>query len=138
MIKFIYFCNILKEAYRHKKLQFICYNPNKMIINFLNLLVKEGYILFYETIIINNSDSKQENNSIRIYLKYLDLENNKSVINHFKLFCKPSVHLHLSYTEICKLPVYTGKAIFSTTSGLLTERECRKFRIGGELLCYIN
>lgn len=51
------------------------------------------------------------------------------------LGCK---EISLSCRDISKLQLKTTTVVLSTTKGVLTGRECLKFRLGGNLLCMLS
>lgn len=93
------------------------------------LLLEYRYIQNY----INIDDGKQ--GIIRIYLKYDEEE--KSIISALKRVSKPGLRKYVNANEIPRVLNNLGIVILSTSKGIVTDREARKFGIGGEVLCYI-
>jgi len=93
------------------------------------LLLEYRYIQNY----INIDDGKQ--GIIRVYLKYDEEEN--SVISALKRVSKPGLRKYVNANEIPRVLNNLGIAILSTSKGVVTDREARKFGVGGEVLCYI-
>ncbi|MBI5558289.1 MAG: 30S ribosomal protein S8 [Deltaproteobacteria bacterium] len=93
------------------------------------ILKKEGYISDYQVI----TDSKQ--GILKIGLKYD--QNRNSVISGLKSVSKPGCRVYVKSDAIPKVMSGLGIAIISTSTGILTDREARKARIGGELLCTV-
>jgi len=93
------------------------------------ILLEYRYIQNY----LNIDDGKQ--GMIRIYLKYD--ENEKSIISSIKRVSKPGLRKYVAATEIPRVLNNLGIAILSTSRGVVTDREARKFGVGGEVLCYI-
>ena len=93
------------------------------------LLMEYRYIQNY----INIDDGKQ--GIIRIYLKYDEEEN--SVISALKRVSKPGLRKYVNANEIPRVLNNLGIAILSTSKGVVTDREARRFGVGGEVLCYI-
>ncbi len=71
---------------------------------------------------------------IRIKLKYGE---KKSVINNIREISKPGLRVYVNNGQIPRVFGGLGMAIITTSKGLLTDDECRKQKIGGEVLCYI-
>lgn len=71
---------------------------------------------------------------IEINLKY---EDNKPVILGSEIISKPGQRIYWSSTEIEKVRNGYGIAIMSTSKGLMTNKEARKQKIGGEAICRI-
>jgi small subunit ribosomal protein S8 len=62
-------------------------------------------------------------------------ENGVPIIDGVKRVSKPSCRVYAGYDEIPKVLNGYGVNIISTSKGLLTDREARKLRVGGEILC---
>lgn len=95
----------------------------------VKILVAEGYITSYEV----TNETKFPN--LRVTLRY-DLKR-KPLITHISRVSKPGLRVYKPVTEL--KPVRSGLAtrIVSTSQGLMTDREARKRRIGGEVLCEV-
>ena len=94
------------------------------------ILAEEGFVRNYRLL----EDGKQ--GILRVYLKYGDTKKQK-VITNLRRVSKPGRRI---YAKTDKLPrVYggLGVAILSTSSGLKTTPQCRREKIGGEVLCYV-
>ncbi len=102
---------------------------SKMKLSITKILKDEGYIRHYKFI----KDNKQ--GIIRIHLKYD--ENRRAAITGVKRISKPGRRVYVGYDNIPRILNGLGIALLSTSQGILTDREARKRRIGGELLCAI-
>ena len=94
-----------------------------------DILLREGYIKNVELI----EDNKQ--NVLRITLKYSD--EGEKVISGIKRISKPGLRVYAKAGDVPKVLGGLGTAIISTSKGLLTDKECRKEGIGGEVVCYV-
>ncbi len=74
--------------------------------------------------------------SIRIFLKYVP-QSGESVIHELKRVSKPGRRLYVGVDELPRVKNNMGIAILSTSKGIITEREARRQRVGGEVLCYV-
>ena len=95
----------------------------------LAVLKREGYIEEYKEV---EGDGHA---LIRVYLKYSRL--GESVIQEIKRVSRPGLRV---YRDVGKLePVLRGIGItvVSTSKGVLSDRECRKEHVGGEVLCTV-
>jgi ribosomal protein S8 len=101
---------------------------NKVSIPFLITLYKHGIIQNF--ILLNNWRNKQKI-KILIYLRYFF---NKSVCKNLKFFSKPSLFTFLPYADICLLYDKKHTLFLSTSSGILTNLECKIKKIGGVAL----
>ena len=73
--------------------------------------------------------------SIKITLKYGP--NNERVINGIKRISKPGLRIYAGYEDLPKVLNGLGIAIVSTSKGLMTDRQARAEKIGGEVLAYV-
>jgi small subunit ribosomal protein S8 len=110
------------------KRNFIYQTRKKICENFLKILWDEGFITGYTI------DSK-EPNKLKIFLKY---KNGRPVINSIKLITKPSKRVFWSVKQIWKIDSSKNFIIFSTSKGLKSLVDCKKFKIGGEPFITIN
>ncbi len=94
-----------------------------------DILKQEGYIRDYELI----EDGKQ--GVLRIHLKYG--ANRERVISGLKRISRPGLRVYAGYDELPRVLGGLGIAIISTSRGVMTEKQAREQRIGGEVLCYV-
>lgn len=84
---------------------------------------------------------RKEKRTIEIVLKYQvdeDSPNRKNpTIDGLKRISKPGKRIYIGYKEIKQVRNGYGMAIFSTPLGLLTDKEARKKKVGGEVICEI-
>jgi small subunit ribosomal protein S8 len=88
------------------------------------LLYKEGYIGAYTT--VDNPDGPGKYSPERA-----------RVISGLKRVSKPGLRVYTSSTEIPRVYGGLGVAVLSTNKGLVTDREARRAKVGGEVLCYV-
>ncbi len=72
---------------------------------------------------------------VKIFLKYNN--DGTSVITELKKNSTPGQRLYLSYKEIMPYKNNYGIKIISTSKGLLTDKDARKQKIGGEVICSV-
>ena len=94
-----------------------------------DILVKEGYIKSYQVI----DDGKQ--GTIRATLKYG--ANKQKVLRGLKRVSKPGLRIYAGYEDMPKVMNGLGIAIVSTSKGLMTDKQARAEKIGGEVLAFI-
>jgi small subunit ribosomal protein S8 len=58
----------------------------------------------------------------------------KGTINDFKLVSKPSRHFYADYRSLRRVKQGHGLAVLTTSKGIMTDREARKQKVGGEYL----
>ncbi|MFM9332341.1 MULTISPECIES: 30S ribosomal protein S8 [Paenibacillus] len=93
------------------------------------ILKKEGFIRDAEYI----EDNKQ--GIIRVFLKYGP--NNERVISGLKRISKPGLRVYTKSTEIPRVLGGLGIAIISTSKGIMTDKDARQSKAGGEVICYV-
>ncbi len=94
-----------------------------------SLLKREKYIKNYKFI----EDRKQ--GVLRIYLRYGP--NNEKIITNLKRISRPGLRRYKGSEDVTRVFSGLGMAIVSTSKGILTDRECRKMNVGGEILCEV-
>ena len=95
------------------------------------ILFEKGYILSYKII-----DGDNAQGLLKIALKY----NSKSklpAIKEIQRVSKPGLRHYTGVEELPRVLNGLGIAIISTSKGLMTDKEARKEKIGGEVLCYV-
>jgi small subunit ribosomal protein S8 len=93
------------------------------------ILKKEGFIRDAEYI----EDNKQ--GIIRLFLKYGS--NNERVITGLKRISKPGLRVYTKAQEVPRVLGGLGIAIISTSQGMMTDKEARQTKAGGEVVCYV-
>jgi small subunit ribosomal protein S8 len=101
---------------------------SKLKKEILELLKKEGYIVGYKVVKGDVQDT------LRVTLKYLA---NDRVVKGLKRISKPGLRVYAKTNEVPKVLNGLGIAVISTSQGLMTDREARKQRVGGEILAYV-
>jgi len=78
------------------------------------------------------SDAKKV---LRVYLKYGP--EGERVIRTIDRFSKPGLRVYRSYTELRPVLDGLGIAVISTSKGVMSDRQARAQRVGGEVLCTV-
>jgi len=102
---------------------------SKMRQELARILKEEGYIKNFRVI----SDRRQ--GILRIYLKYTSKK--EKVISGIKRISKPSLKYYAKASKVPRVLGGLGVAILSTSQGIMTDKEARKRRIGGEIICHV-
>ncbi len=102
---------------------------SKLKVRLAELLKEEGFIKNFRLI----EDRKQ--GVLRVYLKYGPGQ--ERVITGLRRVSKPGRRLYVGADKIPSVLGGIGVAILSTPRGVLTDRESRRLRVGGEVLCYV-
>jgi small subunit ribosomal protein S8 len=98
-------------------------------IGLAKILKEEGFIKNFKII----KDRRQ--GVLRVFLKYND--DKTSVISGLDRVSKPSLRTYVKADEIPSVLNGLGVAIISTSKGVVTDREAKKLRVGGELICTV-
>ena len=101
---------------------------SKVKFNIAKVLEKENYINKVEKIKDNNFDI------IKINLKYNEKEPS---IRHLKRISTPGQRIYINSKEIPTVLNGYGLGIISTSKGILTDKEARYKKMGGEYICEI-
>ena len=68
----------------------------------------------------------------------LDVVLNQPIVrHHFKRISKPSRRVYVGADKIPSIRQGTGMVVLSTSKGVMTGKEARRHRLGGELLCEV-
>ncbi len=94
----------------------------------IKVLQKEGYVDSYTV------EEKDGFKNINVTLKY---NNGQSVISGLQRVSKPGLRVYSKAKNMPRVFDGMGIAVISTSKGLMTEKEARANKLGGEVLCYI-
>ncbi len=94
------------------------------------ILFDKGYILNYKL----EEDNKQ--GIIKIALKYHP-ESKKNAIKHLERVSRPGLRKYVNVDELPRVLNGLGIAILSTSKGVISDKEARAQKVGGEVLCYV-
>nr|QWX89969.1 ribosomal protein S8 [Aeginetia indica]WRW10973.1 ribosomal protein S8 [Aeginetia indica] len=100
--------------------------------NIVKILLQEGFI--------ENVRKHREKNKDFLVLTLPHRSNSKSPYRNFlnlKRISRPGLRIYYNYQRIPRILGGMGIVILSTSRGIMTDREARLKRIGGEILCYI-
>jgi len=95
------------------------------------ILYEKGYILNYKFV----DDNKQ--GIIKIALKYHPVTK-LPAINKLERVSRPSIRRYCGHDNLPRVLNGLGIAILSTSKGLMTDKEAKKLKAGGEIICYIS
>uniref|UniRef100_UPI0030E3A461 ribosomal protein S8 n=1 Tax=Pachypleurum alpinum TaxID=669746 RepID=UPI0030E3A461 len=100
--------------------------------NIVKILLREGFI--------ENVRKHKETKKYFLVLTLRHRRNRKSSYINFlnlKRISRPGLRIYSNYQRIPRILGGMGIVIISTSRGIMTDREARLERIGGEVLCYI-
>ncbi|TSC87350.1 MAG: small subunit ribosomal protein S8 [Microgenomates group bacterium Gr01-1014_7] len=113
----------IKNAYLVGK-QSVSVKYSKLILNLMKLLQKEGYL----------EATSHKDREIIVTLKYNE---RKPALTDIKRVSKPSLRVYKGAAELPSVLNGLGLAVISTPKGLMTEKEARKSKVGGEVLALV-
>jgi len=102
---------------------------SKLKMEILNVLKQEGYISDFVRI----DDGVQ--GTLRVSLKYL--VNEERVVRGLKKISKPGLRVYAKTDDLPQVLNGLGIAIISTSRGIMTDRDARKNKVGGEVIAYV-
>ena len=94
------------------------------------VLFDKGYILNYKFV------EEGPQGSIKIALKY-DPVNKVNAVKKLIRVSTPGLRKYVGHKDMPRVLNGLGIAILSTSKGVMTDKEAREQKIGGEVLCYI-
>jgi small subunit ribosomal protein S8 len=95
------------------------------------VLHKEGYIAGFRV----NDPTDRPGKTLTIDMKYSP--DRQRVISGVRRVSTPGLRVYTKADRIPRVLGGLGVAVVSTSKGLMTDREARKRRMGGEVLCYV-
>jgi small subunit ribosomal protein S8 len=95
------------------------------------ILAKEGYITDFAV----EDDPERPGQKLRIVMKYTP--DRKRTISGLRRVSKPGLRVYTKATDVPRVLGGMGIAILSTNQGLMTDREARQRKVGGEILCHV-
>jgi small subunit ribosomal protein S8 len=102
---------------------------SKLKLEIVKILQREGFVKGFEII----KDPKQD--TIKVFLRYGPKR--EKVITNLKRISKPGLRVYANSENIPRVLRGLGIAILTTSQGVMTDKEARRKRIGGEVLCHV-
>ena len=96
-----------------------------------DLLRREGYIADFRA----EDNTSGVGRTLRISMKYSP--ERERVISGIKRVSKPGLRVYTKSDQVPRVLGGLGVAVLSTSQGLMTDREARQRKVGGEVLCYV-
>jgi small subunit ribosomal protein S8 len=104
---------------------------SKVKVALASLLVREGYLQDFAV----EDEADRPGHKLRIVMKYT--RDRERTISGLRRVSKPGLRVYSKATEVPRVLGGMGIAVLSTNQGLLTDREARQRRVGGEILCHV-
>lgn len=95
------------------------------------VLTREGYIEGYHVA----QATERPGRVLEINMKYT--ADRARTISGVRRISKPGLRVYLAADKLPRVLGGLGVAVLSTSQGLMTDREARRRRVGGEILCYV-
>jgi len=119
----------IRNALRTEK-QTVEIPASKVKLGIARVLKDEGYINDFRLLDVGPQGI------LRIYLKYGP--EGEMVITRIQRVSKPSRRVYRGVDDLPRVRNGLGIAVVSTSRGILSDRECRRERLGGEVLCTVE
>ncbi|HET9692327.1 MAG TPA: 30S ribosomal protein S8 [Acidimicrobiales bacterium] len=95
------------------------------------VLAKEGYITGFKV----TANDGRPGQVLEITMKYAP--DRSRTISGITRVSKPGLRVYLAADKLPRVLGGLGVAVLSTSQGLMTDREARQRRVGGEVLCHV-
>ncbi len=95
------------------------------------ILFEKGYILNYKF------EEESKPGTIKIALKYHPTSK-ASAISTLKRISSPGLRQYVNAEKLPRVLNGLGIAIVSTSKGVMTDKEARNLKVGGEVICYVS
>lgn len=98
---------------------------SKIKAGICKVLKDEGYIRSFKIVAKSKSDIK-----LKVLLK-------EKAIAGIERISRPGLRKYSAYSEMPRVMSGLGIAVLSTSAGVISSREAKKLKVGGELICYV-
>lgn len=119
----------IRNAARAKK-EKLTVPASVLTVRIAEILKEEGFIENVKPF------SEGNKNFVRIHLKFL-AGGKKPAIQGLRRISKPGLRHYVGYQDIPKVLGGLGVAILSTPKGVVSDRQARELKVGGEVLCTV-
>ncbi len=126
---------------------FVEMSATKLKAGLAKVLLEEGFILGYQTgKYVKNAETGHKEFQVveklgephvvlQVFLKYGP--DGEKVIRHIDRYSKPGRRVYQGYKDVRRVLDGLGIAILSTSKGVMSDREAKKNKVGGEILCTV-
>ena len=118
---------IIRNA-QHARKETVEFPASKLLERVVNIFKADGYVEDVRLL----KDEKQ--GVLKVYLKY---DGNKPAIMGIKRVSRPGLRVYADNGQIPRVLNGLGTAVLSTSKGVVSDREARKLKVGGEVVCYV-
>ncbi len=107
-----------------------CPSPHSKLKESIAAILKaEGYIVDYK-----DGTDDAGHKTLVVTMKYVD---NAPALTNLSRVSTPGRRLYYRYSEIPRVLNGLGICILSTSKGVLKDQDCRREKVGGELICNV-
>ena len=119
----------------------------KLKVAIAKVLLEEGFVLGYRTGLYEENaetgakDFKEVEKLgephviLQVFLKYGP--DGERVIRHIERYSKPGRRVYQPYRDVKRVLDGLGIAVLSTSKGVMSDRQAKKAKVGGEILCTV-
>lgn len=104
---------------------------SKMKLEIVRILKEEGFIANFKSLYA----SAGKRGTIRVFLKYSPTK--EAVIRDIRRISKPGLRIYRSYQDIPRARGGFAVTILSTSQGIITDKQAKEKKVGGEVLCQV-
>ena len=101
--------------------------------NIVKILFEKGYILNYK---FEEAGKNSPQGNIKIALKY-NHETKQPAIKSIQRVSRPGLRKYVGHEDLPRVLNGLGVAVVSTSQGIMTDKEARAKKIGGEVICQV-
>lgn len=102
---------------------------SKLKLEIAKVLKGQGYIQKYDLV-----DDKRHG-QIRVHLRYD--QDGKPIITGLRRVSRPGMRVYVDAKRVPRVMGGLGISVLSTSRGVLTDRDARRQRVGGEVICQV-
>jgi small subunit ribosomal protein S8 len=103
----------------------------KLKLEVVRILKEEGFVANYKTFFANGN----KRGTIRVFLKFSPEK--ESVIRGIQRVSKSGLRIYRSYRDIPRVRGGFAVTILSTPQGVITDKQAKEKKVGGEILCQV-
>lgn len=108
---------------------------DELVLPYSKFKANLAQVLFKEGFVSGVSETGDKPKSLKIGLKYTDMGD--AVITGIERVSKPGQRIYMGSDKLPRTNSGYGITVVSTSKGLLTDKEARKAKVGGEVVCQV-
>ena len=111
---------------------------SRLKVAILDAMKREGFIHGYEVAVVGAASGTPAGPRSAIRVEFRFGPEGERIISSLARFSKPGCRRYRGCNDLPKVRGGLGIAVVSTNQGVLSDRECRQKRVGGEILCTVD